>query len=205
MRDFYQSLHVSPTTASSAGIVFEARAHHFLQEGRTLEILPILSSSQLRGGKHLKYVYDKYVDDRKTMLRFTLPVLQQYRVNKDTRHTHELHVYYRPQISNFASVDSWVIVKPNPEEPPIVLAFQMTINKKEHDAKPIGLDRLRALVPEDAQVYYIVITPEEVTPEINVSADYLTAAFLNGRNVNKAFPVFHCKIEIAELFKPRLT
>ena len=205
MKGCYDKLHLTPTTFSATGMVFKYRAHQFLQEGRTLEIFPILASSEVQGAKHLKYVYNRYTDNVRQRQQFILPRLDLCPVDKDTQRTHELGVYYCSRSPTFPSVDSWVLVQPNPREPPIVLAFQMTINKKEHDAKPSSLDWLRMLVPLDAKVYHVILTPEAVEPEINVSADYLTTTFLGGRGVNDAFPVFHCEIGIVELFKPRVT
>jgi len=39
LKDFYEALHLTPTTACSAGMVFEHRAHQFLREGRILDLL----------------------------------------------------------------------------------------------------------------------------------------------------------------------
>jgi len=203
MKDCYDTLHLTPTSFSAAGMVFKHRAHQFLREGRTLDIFHILASSQLQGETNPKYIYNEYPDDAGRRRQFILPRLEVRLVDKDTQRTHELGVYYRPRNPNLSeSVDSWVLVRPDSQNPPIILAFQVTINEEECDVNPSGLDWLRALVPRDAQVYHIILTPEAVAPEINVPAGYLTAGFLDGRDVNKAFPVFHCKINVAEFFKP---
>jgi len=203
MRGFYDTLHVTPTTSVAAGMVFEHRAHHFLQEERTLDLFPILASSQPQGRIHFKYVYEEYIHDVTRRQQVFLPRLEERIVDKETQHTHEFGVYYRPRRTNFPAVDSWVIVPPNdPKDPPIVLVFQMTINMKEHDAKKSGLDWMRELIPKDAEIYHVILTPQVVEPKINVSTDYLTAGFLGDRNVNDAFRVRHCMIHSVDLFKP---
>ena len=140
MKDRYNKLRTAPATFPAAGMIFKYRAHQFLQEGRTLDLFPILPSPQPQGETRLRYVYNKYIDDVRRRQRFTFPRLEVRIVTKDAQHTHELGVYYRPQGPNFPSADSWVLVQLNPQEPPIVLAFQMTINAKEHDAEKSGLD-----------------------------------------------------------------
>ena len=44
MKACYDMLHLRPTTFSAAKMVFKYRAHQFLQEGRTLDIFPILAA-----------------------------------------------------------------------------------------------------------------------------------------------------------------
>ena len=192
MEDYYNALRLAPT---AAGMIFKYRAHRFLREGRTLDLLPILAPPQPQGRTRSKYIYDKYTNDITRRQRVVFPRLEEYLVDKETQHTHEPNVYYYPRSTNLLAVDSWVLVRPNPQGPPIVLAFHMTIDTKEYDAEKSSLDRLGELVPGDAQVYHVILTPEVVKPQITVPTDYLMAG-------DEAFRVFHCKIETVELFKP---
>ena len=202
--NFYRTLRIPGATASSAGMVFKHRLHHFLKEGRTLNLFPIIASSRPQGTTHFKYVYSQYTDGIGLAgQQVTLPVLEERLVDSEAQRTHDPWVYYRPRITNFTAVDSWIVLPLlDPNAPPIVLAFQMTINATEHEAKPAGLERLLELIPKDAVVYHVIATSEEAKPKIEVSADYLSPGFLGGRDVNEAFPVFHCKINSVELFTP---
>ena len=200
MKDCYDMLQLTPTTFSAAGMVFKHRAHQFLQEGRTLDIFPILTSSRSQGETRSEYVYNKYTDDVRRRQQFILPRLEECLVDKDPQLTYEPGIYYRPRNSNFPSVDSWVLVKPDSQNPPFVIAFQMTIDGGEHNAANSGLDWLGESVPRDAQMYHVILTPEGVEPEINVSTEHLIAGILGGRGIN-GFQLFHCKIDTVELFK----
>ena len=202
MKVFYDTLHTAPTTSSTARMVLECRAHHFLRDGRTLSLFPILCSYQPQGRAHSKYVYDKYTNNILRRQRLRLPKLKELLVDHETLHTHELDVYYRPRSANFATVDSWILIRPSSKRPPIVLAFHMALNATERNGKQIDLGWLGGLVPRDARRYHIILTPEGVEPQINVPTDYLTAEFLGGRDVNEAFRVFHCRIDAVKLFKP---
>jgi len=201
MKDCYDTLCLTPTTYSAAGMVFKYRAHQFLQEGRTLDIFPILASSQPQGETNLRYIYNEYTDDARCSQRFILPRLEVCLIGKGTQCTYEPGVYYRPRNPNSSSVDSWVLVQPDSQNAPIILAFQITINREKDDAEKSGLDWLGESAPRNAQMYHVILAPEGVKPEINASTDRLTAGFLGGGEVNAAFRLFHCTINTVELFK----
>ena len=67
------------------------------------------------------------------------------------------------------------------------------MNAAVHDAS--GVDCLGELVPADAKVYQVILTPKGVEPQINVPTAYLTAETLR---------VFHCTIDTAKSIKPSL-
>jgi len=78
----------------------------------------------------------------------------------------------------------------------------MTIDGGKHDAEKSSLDWLGESVPRNAQMYHVILTPEGVEPEINVSTDHLMAGIGGGHRDNVVFRFFHCTISTVELFKP---
>jgi len=142
--------------ATSAGMVFEYRVHQYLREWRVLELHTILANNHPEGGN---YAFNEYQPTHPVSIE--LQKMEQFFVGNKTKNTHEFHVYFRPQHSNFPSIDSWTIIQ---RKRPLVLAFQITTNKRCHDLKKEGLDRLRALAPRDALICPVIVTPMGVTP-----------------------------------------
>ena len=94
--------------------------------------------------------------------------------------------YYRPISTDFPTIDSLLLIHP-PDSPPVLLTFRITRNEKEHDVNEVGLQRINELKStEDAQnarLYFMVVTPEDVEPEIEVPKAYF------GMRDNKELPV----------------
>jgi len=205
LRMFYDVLHNDPTTATAAGMVFDYRAHQFLRKGRDIDLFPILGHFSTRGkdaGKtviYSDYTATKNNTDKKVV---TLPDLKECIVTDETGMHVEQDTYYHPDHTNFPSVDSWVLVRPDPQGSPIFFIFQITINANTHDVKQKGLDMVDALdIPKDAWRCLVVFTPREVNPKIGpVSREYLERKFPGGVNIDRDFPVFHFPVDIDALF-----
>lgn len=64
----------------------------------------------------------------------------------ETEITPEVETYYRHRLTDFPSIDSWVLVQPSSQAPPI-LTSQVTIGVTKHDIKKSCLDRMNKLIP----------------------------------------------------------
>ena len=51
----------------------------------------------------------------------------------------EVGIRYRPRRTTFPVIDSWLLAGPAPRDPAILLGFQITLDKDEHDANQRGL------------------------------------------------------------------
>jgi len=203
VRNLYDTLHSTPTTSTGAGMVFEHRAHQFLLEGRTIDLFPIIGhlSSQRKN-----FIYDDYTATRNKTDRKEVDLhnLKEHIVTDEVETPLQYNTYYRPRNTNFPAVDSWVLIQPNPQEPPIFLAFQITTNVDSHDAKRKGLDKVDKLgIPDDAHRYLVVLTHTGAEPKIIVPMKYLVAKFPRaGDNYSVKFPVFHYSVDNDVLFHP---
>jgi len=119
LRRFYDMLRNEPRTAASAGMIFEHRAHQFLREGRVIDLLPLFANASPEGGS---YVVKGYRDSNP--VQFTLPKMGEHVVDEKTEHTHELSTYYRPQSADFPSIDSWILIRYDPQDGSSSLCFR---------------------------------------------------------------------------------
>jgi hypothetical protein len=65
---------------------------------------------------------------------------------------------------NFPSIDSWVLIQPDPPKSSILHSFQITINVEKHDAEGRDLnlvDKLATNAPMTPR-YLVIITPTGV-------------------------------------------
>ena len=201
IKELFDMLKKEPTRSAAAGVVFAYRAHQFLQEGRVIDLFPILGRITTWGRN---VIYDGYAAaseaDRK---RVALPKSKGLVCTDDIGGALEVNTYYRPRDTDLFSIDSWFLLQPTPEKSPILLTFQIALDVERYDAKRSGLDEVGELrVPEGILKCLVVFTPTGVEPEIAVTRDYLTDEFLDGRHPNVAFPVFHCQISYDVLFQP---
>jgi hypothetical protein len=204
IRKFFDTLKTEPTMSAAAGMVFEYRAHRFLQEGRVIDLFPILGRITTQGED---VVYDDYTatDDETDRVQVLLPKLKGFVFTDQTGAALEVNTYYRPRAANPPAIDSWVLSQPTPEKPPTLLTFQVALDVGKYDAKRSGLDKVNELrVPGGTRRCLVVFTPTGVKPRISVSRDYLTDKFLDGRHPNVVFPVFHYQISSDVLFRPPL-
>ena len=77
------------------------------------------------------------------------------------------------------------------------------MDAEKHDVKKVGLDMVDKLVYGDPRKYLVIFTPRGVEPHITVPTEYLIKFLYYGQygqDVNKAFPVFHCPIDMFTLF-----
>jgi len=167
MEQFYYLFLANPITAISAGRVFEERMHQLLRSEQTLRLFPILP----RGGK-TNVIFDKYTtsEAKNTPTEFQLTSSEEYHLVAGAEL--QENQYCRPESSNFAAVDSVLLIHP-PGESPILFMFQMTRNKTKHDAKLSGLQKVEGLdLPLDTRKYLVIVTPEDIYPRITVPLEY---------------------------------
>ena len=202
MKTMFDMLYEQPDSSTITGMLFEHRAHRFLREGRVLNLFPILASTTPENGS---YVYKDYTatQNQRNENQITLPWLKECIVTKETTVTNEFNAYYRPRSANFPAISSWVLHQPKPYGSNTLLTFQMTMDPEKHDVKKVGLDMVDKLVYGDPRKYLVIFTPRGVEPHITVPTEYLIKFLYYGQyghDVNKAFPMFHCPIDMFTLF-----
>jgi len=169
MKEFYDLFLTSPIKATPAGWVFKDRMHQLLKTNQTLQLFPILPHCARKN-----VIFDDYVASKtKTPLtEFQLTGSKEHRlvegVKLRTNH------YCRPESSNFAAVDSVLLIDP-PGELPILFMFRMAWNKTKHGIKLHGLPKVdKPLVPPDTRKYLVIVTPENIHPGITVPVKYFS-------------------------------
>ena len=198
VRQLYDVLRNYPVTFAAAGDVFEFRVHRFLLHGPLLQLFPILGHGS-NEGKNIAYGDYTATLNQAGREELSLSNLEEHIVTHETHPSPQYDTYYRPPNTNFPAIDAWALVQPDPEEPPIFMTFQITINKTSHDAKRKGLEMVDALdIPDDARRFLVVITPKGITPKITVPVDYMEAKF--GVADAKHFQVFHCPVDVDAVF-----
>jgi len=201
-RNLYEALHSTWTTPADAGVtVFEHWVHQFLLKSRVIDLFPIIGRLSPTGKD---FIHDDYTATRgnKVGMRVALRDLKEHIIIDEIGTRLEFNTYYRPRNTNFPVIDSWVLIQPNPQEPPIFLAFQIITDVGSHDAKRRGLDKMDELgIPEDAQRYLVVLTPTGARPKITVPMDCLKTKLPGATHDHGVtFPVLHCPVDCDALF-----
>ena len=188
----YNALLLNLSTAGAAGMIYEHQVHYLLQEGGVINLLPIHYDPVDRG---INVIYKDYSATGSAKIRVVLPKSKELRFI-DPPTSLKLYTYYVPQSRNFPTFDSLLLVQPNPQEPPILLIFQMTVGD-EHDAKKTGLDMVDKMVAgvRDIKKYLVIVTPEGMRPKITVPRMHLTEELLDGRNPDDVLPVYHLQLD----------
>jgi len=197
MKRFYDLFRSSPVSASAAGWVFELRMHQLLRQGNSIQLFPV---GRRGSASKLNYFYCNYTasEQGKDQKVFQLSASEEHLLNEEV----QLRVghYYRPQTSNFPTIDSLFLVHPPGGPSPILLMFQMTRNKKEHDVNEGGLCRIEAMdLPRNTRKYYVLVTPRDIQPKIKAPKVYLKAG-RKSRKFDKDFQVFHLPVDPDTLF-----
>ena len=178
MQDFHDLFVASPITATSAGWVFELRMHQLLRKARTVQLFPI------RGHRaDVNFIYQDYTASKKKIDPTDLQLVdsEEHDIAKGAKL--KMGHYYRPKAVNFPAIDSLLLIHPLGEPSPILLMFQVTLNKKTHDAKLSGLRKIDELdLPSDVRKYYIAVTPEGIWPKITVPISYLDGGQAEGED-----------------------
>ena len=163
MEEFHYLFMASPIAAAPAGWVFENRMHQLLRRNQTLRLFPILPNCA-----RTKVIFDDYAASKakNTPTEFQLTDSMEHPLvwgaELQTNHC------CRPESSNFAAVDSVLLIRP-PDEPPILFMFQMTRNETKRDINLRGLRKVdRLVVPLGTRRYLVIVTPENVHPAITV-------------------------------------
>jgi len=174
-------------------MIYESQVHRLLQEERVIDLFPVCFVSVDRG-ENIIYKDYSATDNATIGKSFTLPGSKGFYFDKPPTSL-EVGTYYHPQSTNCPTIDSLLLVQPTPQEPPILLVFQITTSKGECEASKIDLDMVDKLAAADTEKHLVVVTPKGVQPKITVPRGYLTDGFLDGRNPDVAFPVYHLQID----------
>jgi hypothetical protein len=182
-------------TAASAGWIFESRMHQLLVQEYTINLFPIGRTAS-RSQNH--DLFSDYTDtmNSNNERRFPIATLREEILGKGI----ELKVnrYYRPERTNFAAIESLLLIHPTYCSP-ILLMFQFTRNKDKHEAKESGLDEVDDLtVPQGTSKCYVVVTPSGIQPKIHAPK----GRFVDDDGHNYVY-VFHHPVEQNTLF-PRI-
>ena len=172
MAHLYTALQGSAVTATAVGGIFELRIHQlFTSKEYSLRLFPLLQSKSKSTKFHLYADYSaSYKEENLKLLKFTVSEvhpLDEGNIQLQIDH------YYRPTANNYPSVDSLLLIRPTDGGKPILLMFQITRNKEDHDAKEVGLERVKELgFPPDTRMYYVVVTPLDRQPRIQIPKQY---------------------------------
>lgn len=137
-------------------MIYESRVHRLLQEERHIDLFPICSVPVDREN----IIHKDYSATDSTMIgkSFTLPKSKGFCFDKPPT---SLEVG-----TNYPTIDSLLLVQPTPQEPPILLVFQITTSKDEREANETGLDMVDKLAAADTENHLVVVTPKGVQPKI---------------------------------------
>ena len=190
--DLHHLFRSSEFAADTAGWFFELLVHQFFRQGPTISLYPILGKLLTTSVR-----YDDYSASGKIQEVFTirLPASDDHRLETET----ELRVgrYYRLPASNFPTIDSLSFTHCH-GSPPKLLMFHVTRNNDRCDVNTGDLDKIDQLLPPGAHAYFVVVTPNGVTPRIEIPKSYFPGR--GSRNPNRTFPVVHWPVDESTLF-----
>lgn len=194
--EFYCTLRDTGNDAT-AGMLFEHLVHRLLGKGgRELHLHRIKDTKCTKQGD-ANYVFGNYTKKPVCHLSFPPPPPTAKTVSKDTMVVPQKNTYYRPSEKNFATFDSWILVPHPSHQTPILLAFQMTLNKTYHSVEPTGLEFMDKWA-QGFERWLVVVTEQGIQPGMRVPKNYLNSK-LEGRSTDEAFPVFHLPLTREEL------
>ena len=183
IRRLYTTLQNGETTMTAARMVFKYRVHRFFRKRRIIEFFPIIASNRRR---------NIHTTDTKETLAL-LKSEELFFVDEPDAPL-EVGTYYRPRNTHFPTIDSWLLVQPTLQGPPILLAFQITPDEDECEVDMSSLARVGKLVTADTKKYLIIITPTGVQPKIIMQEGHPTEAFPAGYGPDIAFSLYHLQI-----------
>ena len=198
MEYLYGLFRASPITAAAAGWIFELRIHQLLLRHQTIQLFRIHGRRAAPD-----FIYEGYPVPGKgvkpTVLH--LPESDEHPLVEGDR-LHMNH-YYRLNSSDFPATDSMLLIHPPGEPSPILLMFQMTRNKREHDVDEEGLCKIDDFrLPRRTRRYYVVVSPEGTQPQIKVPPACFEGRGQRDMSPDELFPVFHHPVRMNALFAP---
>ena len=192
MADFYNLFLASEVTAVAAGWVFELRMHQLLVKKQTITLYPVhghYATTNLR--------YNDYTSTKEKQDPLILNLAQSKELPLIEGSTLQHNCYYRPKSPNFPTIDSLLLT--GKKSTPILLMLQMTRNNNEHDVNQKGLDAISKLGIEEAQRYYVVVTPEGIHPTITAAMEDFPGV-QQREPADELFPVYHYSVPLEKLF-----
>jgi hypothetical protein len=194
MEYLYSFFQNSQTMAPAAGWIFELRMHQLLRRQQTIRLFPIRG----RPGT-TRFLYDGYTASKENPTDLQLAESDEYPLVEGDRL--RMNRYYRLDSIDFPATDSVLLIHPPGEPSPILLMFQMTRNKREHNVDEEGLGKIDDLrLPRHTRRYYVVVTPEGIQPQIKVPPACFEGRGRRGISPDELFPVFHCPVRRNALF-----
>ena len=167
MEELYNLFLAAPITAISAGWVFENRMHQLLRTERTLQLFPILPRRA-----RTNIIFDDYAASKARIdpIEFQLTCSEEHPLIEGAELV--MNHYYRLESSDFAAVDSVLLIHP-PGDPPILFMFHVTRDETKHSTNLGGLRKIGELgVPLGTRRYLVIVTPESIHPSITVPLKY---------------------------------
>ena len=159
MKKLYNAPRNNRAAFTAAGIIFEYRLQLFKEDG-VIELFPIVPSD---GGGNVTFKH--YTTDTGVAgKRFTTPISKEIVFAGDPSIPLEVGIHCRPRGTTFPAIDSWLLPGPTPQDPAILLRFQITLDKDEHNVNQSGLIRVDKLVVADMEKYLVIITPPNFAP-----------------------------------------
>jgi len=96
-----------------------------------------------------------------------------------------------------------LLTHPVGEPSPILLMFQMTLDKDELDAKEGGLCKIERMeLPPNTRRYYMLVTPDDIQTKVKAPIKYFKVKGEEGKKFRDAFEVFHYPVDTDTLFSP---
>jgi hypothetical protein len=185
-------------TSSAAGWMFELRMHQVLRQENSISLYRIHGR---RGNTNL--IYDDYAisKSRKHTMAFQLTESEELPLDEGIKL--DIGRYYRSRALNFPTIDSLALIHPPREPSPILLMFQITRNKTQHEVEESGLVMVNGLqLPPGTRKVYVVVTPQDRQPQITAPKKYFIDQGMGKKKADKVFQVFHCPINTRLLFSP---
>ena len=196
MSAYYNTFRNHPFGATSAGWVFEFRMHQVLQERRTIQLV------RMHGHvAQVNYIYETPTAPDQTTVH--LAVSTEVDIVEATKAQLKRNQYYRPESTTFPAIDSLLLIPtPNGDPTDVLLMFQITRNRTDHDVNQKGLEWLgRLKLPSNTRKYFVVVTPEGIHPKITAPIKYFEDAGMGGVEPDEAFPVFQSFFNTETIFK----
>ena len=191
----YDLFRASSTLARGAGWVFELRMHQLLRRRQTICLFPITRTNP----GSVNFIYKGYTRENPMDLR--LPGSDQYSLSEGAG-SFVGNRYHRLEAAKFPTISSLLLVQPPGGLPLILLMFRIIQDPGEYDVNEEDLRRTDHLhLPPATRKYYVVVTPREIEPTINVPREYSGGGSGTAPLSDGLFQVFNHPVPMHTLFR----
>lgn len=199
MQHFYDVFKSSPGSGSAAGWVFEIRIHQLLKQGISIRLFPI----SRRGSKSkVNEIYDDYTASKQRENQKVLQLTASEGHLLDEKVQLVAGHYYRPEPTNFPTIDSLSLIHPPGEPSPILLIFQISRGEEVHNVNEAGLCKIERMgLPQGTRRYYVLATPDDIYTQVKAPMVYPKEG-QKTKKFSDVFEVFHWPVDTDQLFPP---